>query len=253
MSGSEFLRFLGIHGDQLEINNLEEIYMEIGGSIRDFIRGAASTEDVLSDNFLRPVTNRLKQLTEDMNLTNEELAQMVVDTGFILAIQGLTGETTLELFDGFKKLDEDSPAAQAVKRFLKAREDFVAAGIITRKELNAVGDDYDKIFNLFADAQQKFIEENKVTMQTVMDEFGVTEQAALKDFTMRMEEAFNKARESMVSLTQPLPENQFEDTSLIDLIVNAQNKARAQAEFEEVIKILRNRTPFLADILTIWV
>ena len=251
MSGSEFLRFLGIHGDMLEINNLEEIYMEMGGSIRDFIRGAASAEDVLGDRFLRPVTVRLKELTEDMNLTNDELAQMVVDTsGLILAIQGLTGETTLELFDGFKKLDENSPAAQAVKRFLKARvEDFVAAGIITRKELNAVGDDYDKIFNLFADAQQKFIEENKVTMQTVMDEFGVTEQAALR-LAMRMEEAFNKARESMVSLTQPLPENQFEDTSLIDLIVNAQSKAKAQAEFEEVIKILRNRTPFLADILT---
>ena len=250
LTGEEFLRLLGIDGEEIEFNNFEEITTDILGTIQDFIHGAATAEDVLDDGFLKPVSDRLKVLTKGMNLTNDELAQMVIDTsGFIMSIQGLTGETTRELTDGLKQLDESSPVAQSVKRFIKARvEDFVAAGVITRKELNDAGNDYQKLFSLFQNAQQKFIDENKVTMQTVMDEFGVTEQAALR-LAMRMEEAFNKAREAMVNLTQPLPDNQFDDTSLLDLIINAQNKARAQEDFEEAIKILRQRTPFLADIL----
>ena len=90
--------------------------------------------------FLEPVVDRVRELTRGMGLTNDELAQMVIDTsGFILSIQGLTGVTT-EAFDGFAAIDESAPAAKAIKSFLKERlRDFEAAGTITREELNNVG------------------------------------------------------------------------------------------------------------------
>ena len=249
MSGDEFIKFLGIDGEKLEVNNLEEIVMEIGGSIGDFIGGVATAEDVLNDGFLEPVVDRVKELTKGMNLTNEELAQMVVDTsGFILAIQGLTGSTVDEI-DALAEIDETSPAAQAIKRFLKERlKDFKSAGVITQQEINNAGNDYNKIFSLFADAQQKFIDENKASVDSLMDEFGVTEMAALR-LAIRIEDAFKKARAAMVDFTKPLPENQFDDMTLLEMISNTQAKALAQAEFEQAIQELRKSNPLLADQL----
>ncbi len=249
MNGEEFLKFLGIEGEKLEINNLEEIYMEIGGSIRDFIRGGATAETVLDDSFLAPVVDRVKELTKGMGLTNDELAQMVVDTsGFILAIQGMTGET-VDAMDGFAAIDESAPAAKAIKAFLKQRlNDFEAAGTITRDELNNAGDDYNKIFDLFKNAQEKFINENKKGVDALMDEFGVTEMAALR-LAIRIEDAFKKARSAMVDFTKPLPDNQFDDMTLLELVGQTQAKALAQAEFERVIQQLRKTNPLLADQL----
>ena len=58
---------------------------------------------------------------------------------------------------------------------------------------------------------------NILSEKKTPDEFGVTEMAALR-LAIRIEDAFKKARAAMVDFTKPLPDNQFDDMTLLEMI-----------------------------------
>ena len=78
--------------------------------------------------------------------------------------------------------------------------------------------------------KKNLLTKTKKSIDNLMDEFGVTEMAALR-LAIRIEDAFKKARSAMVDFTKPLPDNQFDDMTLLEMINNTQAKALAQAEF----------------------
>tara|TARA_B100000029_G_C17604196_1_gene966847 strand:- start:193 stop:5877 length:5685 start_codon:yes stop_codon:yes gene_type:complete len=250
ISGEEFIKFLGIDSSKFDKTGTGEIWEDIAGGVMRFVGGKMSPEEFMRSGELKWIAGSIKELTEGMDLNPREMAEITAGiASFIMSVSAMTG-TTADNIKGFERLDENSPAATAIKRFLKGRlEDFEAAGQVTEQQINVAGDDYQALIKLFTNTQNKFLEENKKSIDALMEEFGVSEQAALR-LAIRVEDAFKRARQSMLDFTKPLPENQFDDTSLLDLIVNAQSKAMAQEKFEEVIRQLRTSSPFLADQLS---
>ena len=76
----------------------------------------------------------------------------------------------------------------------------------------------------------------------------MAEEAALK-LAIRLEKAFKDARKAMLDFTQPLPDNQFENFSLVDAIINTNQKVKAQREFESLINSIKRETALVADEL----
>ena len=249
MTGEEFVKFLGIDTDKLDSGRIGEITSELNQALKRFIKGGVSATDFMFSGDMALITARVSKLTEELDLTEKELADTVAGvTAFLIAAGGIAG-VTADSIEGFRQLDENSPLAVSIKRFLKARlEDFESAGTITNKELQNAGDNYSKLLNLYVSANEKFIAENKKSVDALMDEFGVTEMAALR-LAIRIEDAFKKARAAMVDFTKPLPDNQFDDMTLLEMISQTQAKALAQAEFEQAIQELRKSNPLLADQL----
>ena len=250
MTGQEFIQFLGIPSGDLDMGRFQEISRDLTGTISRYTKGKLSPGEFMVGGNMPTITNAVKKLTKDLDLNQRQLADTVAGiAGFIIAVGGMTG-VTADAIDGLAALDENAPAAVAIKRFIKGRlEDFEAAGQVTNQQIQVAGDDYQRLLKLFTDTNNAFIEENKKSIDALMEEFGVSEQAALR-LAIRIEDAFKRARQSMVDFTKPLPDNQFDDTSLLELIVNAQTKAMAQERFEEAIRQLRVDAPFLADQLS---
>lgn len=250
MSGKDFIDFLGINPESLDINKFQEITGEMVMGLFDFVKGAPGAEDILSDEYFKPILDGLESVIDLTEYTKEEQAQFVIDmAGFYNTLGGLTGDGIREMGAGTKMLDENSPFAQAGKRYLKSRlNDFVAAGAITRKEVNQAGNSYNELYKTYVKASKEFEKQNKSSIKNLVDEFGVAEEAALK-LAIRLETAFKEARKAMLDFTKPLPDNQFENFSLVDAIINTNQKVKAQAEFEDLINKIKKDTALVADEL----
>ena len=250
MTGEEFIRFLGIDPEALDYNKIEEIVSEMFGGAYDFVMGPPDANKVLADDYFEPILQGLQGVVDMSEYTKEEQAQFVIDmAGFYNTLGGMTGDSLMTMEAGAAAIDENSPFAKAGKRYLKSRlNDFVAAGVITRKEVNQAGNDYKALYSTFVKASKEFEKQNKSSIKNLVDEFGVAEEAALK-LAIRLETAFKDARKAMLDFTQPLPDNQFENFSLVDAIINTNQKVKAQREFESLINSIKRETALVADEL----
>ena len=236
-TGVDFIKdVLGFDPSELELNAMQEIVSDIV-NFGDAM--GIDADRVLKASALQDIKAGLQDIRKINKLTDQEFAELIVDvSSFLTATSGLTGENILEK-SGFSQLKEGSPLAEATKKFLKGRlEDFIAAGVVTQKELNKAGDSYTKLMRLYQDAYSEFIETTDAANKAVMDELGITEQNLLR-LAQKIDEAFKQARKSMVDLTSPLPEEN-KDFNPLQALLDAAEKANAQNQLEKIVRQFMN-------------
>ena len=228
--------FLGLNPEEIQFNKFDEVYDMIINRPADYIRGAKP-----SDYLGGPLTDLFDLVSEFSDADPMQIVRFVQDYAMAIStLGGMTGEAfDVSQFETI--LSENSPLAKNIKTFLKERiKDFIAAGVATQEELNRAGDSYTLLYNLYSRAYAQFSKDIEDANKNISDELGITEEAALR-VANKITEAFKESRKSLVDLFSKVPENELENANLIDILINNTKKARAQKEFEMLVRDITGR------------
>ena len=221
-------------------NDLSQWYAKVG-FFENFFGDLGTEQELAVANVTKGLLDIFKVDTiDELPFDAKDIAKFSLDlTKAMSSAEGVIGMSLEGIRNNFNStLSENSQIGKQVKEFMKNRlQDFRDTGIVTEAEVKRVGNNYQKISQLYLDAYDRFTKQSELTSQKLQEELGITESAALQ-LAARLDQAFKEARKSLVALTAPLPEDAFEDMTALDVLMNTIKKDAQQTRFEQVTGML---------------
>tara|TARA_B100000902_G_scaffold339192_1_gene341256 strand:+ start:9789 stop:16949 length:7161 start_codon:yes stop_codon:yes gene_type:complete len=220
--------------------DLSQWYAKVG-FFENFFGDLGTEQELAVANVTKGLLDIFKVDTiDELPFDAKDIAKFSLDlTKAMSSAEGVIGMSLEGIRNNFNStLSENSQIGKQVKEFMKNRlQDFRDTGIVTEAEVKRVGNNYQKISQLYLDAYDRFTKQSELTSQKLQEELGITESAALQ-LAARLDQAFKEARKSLVALTAPLPEDAFEDMTALDVLMNTIKKDAQQTRFEQVTGML---------------